>query len=149
MARSIKRTSCSLLICLPAWLIFAVSSAYGYDNDNAEFDSTKQQETAKIMTPGKLTRSEQIQFAVEDLSTRINLGSIEIQTLSATQVTWRSGAMGCPQPGMNYTEAMVPGVLIILAAEGKQYRYHGSRHGRPKYCPDGRSESPSPTGNEI
>jgi len=55
---------------------------------------------------------------------------------------WRSGALGCPEPGMNYTQALVPGALIILAVGKETHGYHAKLGGKPFYCPSERAEEP-------
>lgn len=99
--------------------------------------------------PQKLSRNVQIQNAVEDLAQRLSIETSDITPLSASQVTWRSGAMGCPKPGHQYTQALVPGMLIVLGAAGKHYRYHGSVSGKPNYCPSNRAETPATSRSDI
>lgn len=97
----------------------------------------------------KLSRNVQIQNAIDDLAQRLGIETSEIIPLSASHVTWRSGAMGCPKPGHHYTQALVPGLLIILGANGKHYRYHGSVNGNPNYCPSDQAEIPVTSKSDI
>ena len=39
-------------------------------------------------------------------------------------MTWRDGSIGCPEPGMNYTQALVPGIRVVLELDGARYEYH-------------------------
>jgi len=89
----------------------------------------------------KMNKQEQARFAREDLSKRLGVTMEETNVSGAIQVTWRSGALGCPKPGMNYTDALVPGVLIMVKVGNTAYRYHGSRDQQPFYCPDSLAES--------
>jgi len=43
---------------------------------------------------------------------------------------------------MNYTQALVPGVLIFLQAGNEVHGYHAKIGARPFYCPRQRSEQP-------
>ena len=73
---------------------------------------------------------------------RATLGAgVEIKTESVETVTWPTGALGCPKPGMNYTQALVEGYRIILVANGRKFSYHGRKGGDPFYCAN--PESPS------
>lgn len=90
----------------------------------------------------KLTPAEQVAFAQKDLSERLDVAADAVILSGATTVTWRSGALGCPQPGMNYTQALVPGIWIMLRAGTTVYRYHAATGGQPFFCPDGRAEPP-------
>ena len=47
-----------------------------------------------------------------------------ITVVSTDEVTWRDGSIGCPEPGMNYTQALVPGVRVVLELDGVRYEYH-------------------------
>jgi len=85
----------------------------------------------------------QISAAVTDLSGRTGVSADAITVTEARTVNWGSGAMGCPEKGKNYTQAIVPGVLLFLQAGSKVYRYHGSSAGIPFYCPDARARAPA------
>lgn len=50
--------------------------------------------------------------------------------------------MGCPEKGHEYTQAIVPGILILLEADGEIYRYHGRAGGNVFYCPNDRAKAP-------
>jgi hypothetical protein len=72
--------------------------------------------------------------------TAVSLDAIEV--IEARRVTWGDGAMGCPSPGMMYTQALVPGYYIHLRASGEDGFFHAGRDGRPVYCPADRSQPP-------
>jgi hypothetical protein len=63
----------------------------------------------------------------------------------AEAVTWSDGSLGCPEPGMLYTQALVPGYRIVVTAAGQQYEYHASARGEPKFCPPERVVAPAPS----
>jgi hypothetical protein len=62
--------------------------------------------------------------AIADLAAREGVDPSEITVISDEDVTWRSGAIGCPEPDMMYTQALVPGTRIVLELEGTRYEYH-------------------------
>jgi len=86
---------------------------------------------------------EQFSAAVADLSSRTGIAAVEIAVTEARAVNWGSGALGCPEKGKNYTQSIVPGMLLLLQADGKTYRYHGGAAGEPFHCPDARAEAPA------
>ena len=51
-----------------------------------------------------------------DAENRTPTARADIKVLSAEAVTWPDGSLGCPQPGMMYTQALVPGFRIVLQA---------------------------------
>ena len=52
--------------------------------------------------------------AVADLATRLKIDASSIVTVSAQAMEWPDGSLGCPQPGMLYTQVMVDGALIQM-----------------------------------
>jgi hypothetical protein len=61
-----------------------------------------------------------------------------VDVVVVREVTWRDGSLGCPQPGMNYTQALVNGQLVVLAIGSERFEYHGGP-GRPLFfCADPR-----------
>jgi len=62
--------------------------------------------------------------AVADLAERLAIDPALIVVVSWEEVTWRDGSIGCPQPGMRYTQAIVNGSKIVLEVDGVEYNYH-------------------------
>ncbi len=62
-----------------------------------------------------------------DLATRLGVAAGSIIVKSAEMVEWPDGSLGCPRPGLMYTQMVTPGVLIVLQVNGKDYEYHGTR----------------------
>ena len=85
----------------------------------------------------------QVEFAKKDLAQRLDVGVDSVELSGARYVTWRSGALGCPLLGMNYTQALVPGSVIYLKANDTLHAYHAKFAGEPFYCPKERVESPA------
>jgi hypothetical protein len=57
-----------------------------------------------------------------------------IETVVAETVTWNDGSMGCPQPDRSYTQSLVPGFRVVLAADDVEYSFHGADGGTMRYC---------------
>ena len=72
------------------------------------------------------------------------LKAADIRVQSAQAVTWNDGSLGCPQPGMMYTMALVPGYRIVLEAGGQTYSYHGAEARPPKLCQNPRLPAGAP-----
>jgi len=96
----------------------------------------------QAMVMKKFSPKEQIEFSKGDLATRLGLAMEAIKVSGATTVTWRSGAVGCPKPGVSYTDVLVPGVWILLRVDNAIYEYHGLSGGQPFYCPAEWAEGP-------
>ncbi|HAX24861.1 MAG TPA: hypothetical protein PLR44_11150 [Thermomicrobiales bacterium] len=76
----------------------------------------------------------EIEGAKQDLSTRLDQPASVIETIRAERVTWPDGSLGCPRPGLLYTQALVRGYFIQLRAAGRDWNYHGGRGRLPRLC---------------
>lgn len=47
----------------------------------------------------------------------------DLDVVTAEAVTWNDGSLGCPQPGMAYTQALVDGYHVVLDVGGERYDY--------------------------
>jgi hypothetical protein len=63
--------------------------------------------------------------AVADLARQLDVSPDDVTVVAAREVTWPDGSLGCPEPGMMYTQALVDGTLVVLEANGQRYEYHG------------------------
>jgi len=85
----------------------------------------------------------QIEYSIEDLSKRLDIDASTVSLSSAKTVNWSSGAKGCPKPGMMYTQALVPGVSILLLVGDTTYHYHAVTAGQPFFCPADQVQAPA------
>ena len=65
-----------------------------------------------------------VERARADLAGRLDVPVQEVTVVERVEKTWPDGSLGCPQPGMNYTQALVEGSLLVLEVDGKRYNYH-------------------------
>ena len=63
--------------------------------------------------------------AVDDLAGSLGIEPDAVTVVDARAVTWPDGSLGCPEPGMMYTQVLVDGTLVVLEAGGRRYEYHG------------------------
>jgi hypothetical protein len=80
---------------------------------------------------------------LEDAARRTGIDRPSLTVERAIAVTWPDGSLGCPQPGMNYTMALVPGFRIIVRAGEQRFDYHATRRGYFVLCPAGLAEEPA------
>jgi hypothetical protein len=71
---------------------------------------------------------------IADAAERTGIDPSQVTIVSATAVAWSDGSLGCPQPGMNYTQALVSGFQIIVRAGEQQLDYRVSGPGRFRLC---------------
>ena len=70
-----------------------------------------------------------IEAIINDLMERAGAKRDEIGVLRDEAVIWPDGALGCPKPGQNYTQATVDGFWVILEHAGRRYDYRATVKG--------------------
>ena len=88
------------------------------------------------------TPAEMIEAALDDAANRSTVARAEIKVVSEEAVTWPDGSLGCPKPGMLYTQALVAGYRIVLQAGDQALNYHSAARGKPMFCPANRVTEP-------
>ena len=86
--------------------------------------------------PGNPGMKAPVVEAMTELSERIGVDVEDIELVSLLEVTWRDGSLGCPEDGVAYTQALVPGQQMILRVNGEDYYYHSGKSGEFSYCGD-------------
>ena len=106
--------------------------------------STRSQSQDAVTVPTALTSF--IDEMKADLSDHLSVPMETISVAAIQDTTWRDGSLGCPQPGMMYTMALVDGYQVTLTADGKSYQYHTRGTDSFIRCVKGQSVAPdSPT----
>ena len=66
----------------------------------------------------------------------------QLVIVRAEPVVWNDGSLGCPEPGMEYTQALVNGYWVVIEAAGQSYDFRVGRGGSFQLCPAGRGRPP-------
>ena len=74
------------------------------------------------------------QVVVADAAKHLNVPENSVVLTRAEQVTWGDGSLGCPQPGMSYTQALVPGYRLVAQSTQHQLVYHTDSGRRAVRC---------------
>jgi hypothetical protein len=69
-----------------------------------------------------------------DASERTGQASDALVVTQAEAVTWNDGSLGCPEPGMFYTQALVDGYQIVVAAGDERLDYRVQSSGFFRLC---------------
>ncbi len=72
-----------------------------------------------------------------------NVAREQLVIVRAESVVWNDGSLGCPEPGMMYTQMLVNGYWVVTEAAGKTYDYRVSSGGSFRLCPPGQGHPPS------
>ena len=89
------------------------------------------------LTGAKVPRAltSMVESAAADLAVRLGVTANEISVAVAQLVVWPDGALGCPTPGMAYTQVQTDGARIVLVHGSSSYSYHaGGSQSKPFYC---------------
>ena len=84
--------------------------------------------------PDDLRTRPAVAAAVADTATRQGVDPSQVVIAAWTPVTWTDGSLGCPEKGMAYTQALVPGELLMLRVGTGLYQYHARTGGPFAYC---------------
>ena len=90
-----------------------------------------------------------VSAARADAARRTGVAAESLALISAEVVTWSDGSLGCPQPGMMYTQALVPGSRVRLRGPHGEMAYHTSTRGALVLCPGGQAVDPLPVASPI
>jgi hypothetical protein len=146
-----RPTVCTLLaVALPALLLVACGgtddpggAGDGTDDavldpdvepdEDTEADDADEDDAASSGIEGAGALEPRVQEAVADLLD----GGVDrdaITLVVAEPVVWPDGSIGCPEPGMMYTQALVEGYRIVLEVDGEEVVYHGAGNEPPFRC---------------
>lgn len=71
---------------------------------------------------------------VADAAKRFKVAESAVVLVRAERVTWPNAALGCPEPGMMYTQAVVPGFRVVAKTTGGELLYHTDMLGNLRNC---------------
>ena len=74
---------------------------------------------------------------LRDMIERTGAARDKIAVIRAQATVWNDGSLGCPQPGVFYTQAMVNGYWVVLEVDGQKYDYRAADTGYFFLCGDG------------
>lgn len=122
-----------ILVCL----VFALTACAAEPPPAAERtmsgqDASMPTDGAPVLPPERLLGP-----VLADASKRTGLPTEELVVTNAWRRTWNDGSLGCPQPGMHYTQALVPGWQVIVAAGEQSLDYRLSDRGYFMVCAGG------------
>ena len=122
---------------IPAILCLAATGLAGCANGAVEAPPVVSSEAQAV--PNDL---QSIVAAAKQDAVARGLPAQDITVQSAQRVTWRDGSLGCPEPQMQYTQALVPGWRVILRVGDLTYDYHAATNGQVFLCPRERATEP-------
>lgn len=73
-------------------------------------------------------------LAIEEAVEERGIPEADIEVVRAEEVEWPDAALGCPQEDETYTQAIVPGYLVVLEIGGDEVHYHAAEGEPPFHC---------------
>ena len=120
-------------------------AACGMSGDDTGTDETTTTSTSSPTTSttiettptseNQMNEEEVVQAAIQDLASRLDVTEQDIEVVDVRDVQWPDGALGCPEEGKMYTQAVVDGTQVVLGAYERIYDYHAGADGEPFLCP--------------
>ena len=84
-------------------------------------------------TPSPETRPA-VQAALADATAHLGVAAAELQVAQVEERQWPDSSLGCPRPGMMYSQIVTPGYLVVISGAGKQLEYHTDAGSRVVLC---------------
>ncbi len=93
------------------------------------------------LAPSPDASDQVINAARAALATYLGVAENTLTLVSTTPQEWSDGALGCPDPALGYTQAIVPGYLLVFRDDGQDYAIHTSVDAMPLIlCQNGMPE---------
>jgi hypothetical protein len=80
---------------------------------------------------------------VADAAERLNVASSQLEIIRAEQVIWNDGSLGCPEPGVMYTQAIVEGYWVVVGYGDDVLDYRATAAGFWRLCEGAQPRPPS------
>lgn len=73
-------------------------------------------------------------LVLQDASQRLGVPVDQLRLERLDPRQWPDSALGCPQPGLLYSQIVTPGYIMLVAGAGKQLEYHTDMHTHIALC---------------
>jgi hypothetical protein len=75
-----------------------------------------------------------VDAALRDAAEHLGVSPADLHVDQVDARQWGDSSLGCPKPGLMYSQIVTPGFLIVVSAPGKQLEYHSDARGRVVLC---------------
>ncbi len=100
--------------------------------DDTDPDDTADDERSPLEDDVRLVERHAVELAIEEHE--VDLSAVTV--VEAEAVVWPDGALGCPQEGEMYTQALEDGFRVVLDVDGVEVHYHAAEPDAPFRCDD-------------
>ncbi|MCA1644491.1 MAG: hypothetical protein LC797_03155 [Chloroflexi bacterium] len=75
-----------------------------------------------------------VEAALRDAAAHLGISAADLHVDQVDARQWGDSSLGCPQPGLMYSQIVTPGFVIIISGAGKQLEYHSDTRGPVVLC---------------
>ena len=138
-----------LIIAIAVALEITVNTPSGLASPN-ESMTTPSETPVPTSTPQMSRVESQMPEAIlgpilDEAAKLANVPRQQLVIVRAEAVVWNDGSLGCPEPGMEYTQALVNGYWVLIKAAEQTYDFRVGGGGSFRLCPEGRGHPPLPS----
>ena len=143
------RGASGVALALAAILAFAASGAEPDEPRQTETEIVRSFGMADSPTKGEAKRVKGevpqgiLDPILKEAAALAEVARDQLVIVRAESVVWNDGSLGCPEPGMMYTQALVNGYWIVIEAAGQTYDFRVGSGGSFRLCPAGQGHPPS------
>jgi hypothetical protein len=75
-----------------------------------------------------------VDAALRDAAAHLGVSPTNLKVDQVEPRQWGDSSLGCPKPGLMYSQIVTPGFVITVSGAGKQLEYHSDTRGRVVLC---------------
>jgi hypothetical protein len=75
-----------------------------------------------------------VDAALSDAAAHLGVGRDVLRVTQVEPHQWPDASLGCPRPGILYSQVVTPGYLVIVNGSDKQLEYHTDARARVVLC---------------
>ncbi len=136
-------------LALTAMLPVAIAEAWPDERKQTETEIVRSSGMADSFTKEENNRVKGevpqaiLEAILKEVAALARVGPEQVAIARAESVVWSDGSLGCPEPGMMYTQALVNGYWVVIDAAGQRYDFRVDSRGNFRLCPPGQGHPPS------
>jgi len=141
----VRNTVCVFFVILPFAAGEPDRGAAGPTNESiprSPANLTPKQESSPMMTGVPKGILDPI---LKEATKLANVPREQLVIVRAEAVVWNDGSLGCPEPGMEYAQALINGYWVLIKAAEQTYDFRVGGGGSFRLCPQGRGHPPLPS----
>jgi hypothetical protein len=75
-----------------------------------------------------------VDAALQDAAAHLGIDKTELHVDDIQSREWGDASLGCPQPGILYSQIVTPGFLVLVSTGSKHLEYHADSRGHVVLC---------------